>query len=126
MPTIQDFVADVLAAFKARFPSPEFKEDDVDAKLPALINIIECYYGGDFNDNCDKEIILELLAHLLVGELNPSSDSQESTGSVSVGDVSIGNALRPLNSQNISFFNSTKYGQRYLQLISFHSGAKFV
>ncbi len=62
----------VIDDFKARFP--EFTESDVDARLPALIEVWTCYWGGDYDDEpCGPEIVLNLLAHLLTSELSSGS-----------------------------------------------------
>lgn len=116
----------VIDDFKARFT--EFTTSDVDTYLPALIDEYPCYYGGDYdNIDCDKIAILHLLAHLLVGRLAEQADSSPSqtVASKSVGSVSESYFTGHLNADN-EFFMSTRYGKRYLQLISKNIGALFV
>lgn len=111
--------------FKTRFP--EFDTADVDARLPNLETVYDCYYGGVYGVlSCDDEIILNLLAHLLVSEIQVSKGADMAVTSESVGSVSRSFAVPQSASNNYAFFGSTKYGQRYLQLIAKNTGAYFV
>ena len=107
--------------FKARFP--EFDTAVVDQYLPILEPVWPCYYGGDYSQVCDKEIILNLLAHLLVGESATSSNASRTVASKTVGSVSVSYAGLDSQSSTTDFFATTKYGQRYLMLIGRNSGA---
>lgn len=110
--------------FKDRFP--EFDEATVDQYLPPLEPVWPCYYGGNYDVPCDKEAILNLLAHLMTTEVNASSASSRNVNSKSVGSVSVGYAALTDNTMLTDYFLTTKYGQRYLMLISARSGAIFV
>lgn len=109
--------------FKARFP--EFDASTVDQYLPTLEPVWPCYYGGNYDIKCDQEIILNLLAHLLVGETAASSASSRNVASKSVGSVSVGYAGLTKNTMGTDFFLTTKYGQRYLMLTSTRGGVVF-
>jgi len=112
--------------FKARFPN--FDATVVDSLFPFIEQEWECYFCGDYSNDCDKAAILMLQAHLFVMESNPSEASARLQQSKSVGSVSVGYA-GPTHSggQNYDFFNTTKYGQRFLMLIKKRGpGALFV
>ena len=100
--------------FKARFP--EFSTVVVDQFFPLLEPVWPCYYGGSVDDACDKEIILQLLAHLMVGESASSSASVKDVSSKSVGSVSVSYNSASPSSDTSLFWNTTKYGQRFLLL----------
>lgn len=111
--------------FKARFP--EFKPAVADQYIPIYENIYQCYFCGDYSDCCDKEIILNLLAHLITGEITPgASGTPGNVLSKAVGNVSIQYGQAYSQSGLRDFFGSTKYGQRFLQLTSTRHGAVFV
>ena len=116
----------VIDDFKSRFA--EFSVSDVDTYLPALIDEYPFFYGGDYeeSDN-EKFIILYLLAHLLVGELALQSGSgpDKIEASKSVGSVSVSYFNGRYDKQD-EFFMATRYGQRYLRLISKNLGARWV
>jgi len=114
--------------FKARFPDPEFTTATVDAELPPLIAVYNCYYGGSYGSNtCDDEIILNLLAHLLT-VLGSTSDANgtQSIASESVGSVSRSFSTPTTSDDNYLFFNTTKYGKAYLMLTAKNAGGYFV
>jgi hypothetical protein len=115
----------VTADFKARFP--EFETATVDQYLPILEPIWPCYFGGSYDAACDKEIVLNLLAHLLVGETLPGSGNIKSVQSKSVGSVSIAysQGIAPA-SERKSWLQTTRYGARYLMLTSRSAGGVFV
>lgn len=102
--------------FKTRFPG--FDTGVVDTYFPLIEPTYCCYYDGDLEDPCDKEIILNLLAHLLVLETQPADSSIQNQTSVKVGDVSTTFQNKTINNDDDAFFGSTKYGQKYLQLTS--------
>jgi hypothetical protein len=111
--------------FKARFP--EFDVDVVDQYIPILEGVYPCYYGGDYSDLCDKEIILNLLGHLLVSETKAGTGNVKSTQSKSVGNVSISySAGYASTSERMAWFKTTRYGSRYLLLTRKRQGGVFV
>jgi hypothetical protein len=112
--------------FKTRFP--EFDTSDVDTYLPGLESVYQCYHGATYGTaECDDEIILNLLAHLMVtSSLNSSTTPSQGVASESVGSVSVSYLTIPINSRNDVFFMSTKYGQMYLQLTAKNAGGYFV
>ncbi len=114
----------VIDDFKARFP--EFATADVDANLPKLDAVKSCYYGGDYSNTCDKEIFLNILAHLLVITLQSGSASVQRTGSQSVGDVSVTSSPLSTAGASVDFYGATKYGQQYLFLTNNRIGGAFV
>jgi hypothetical protein len=99
--------------FKARFP--EFATATVDAYLPILEPVWPCYYGGSY-DTC-PEIVLQLVAHLLVGESAASQSAAHVVASKSVGSVSVSHAaISHTGGAGFDYFNTTKYGQRFWML----------
>jgi len=110
--------------FKTRFP--EFDTAVVDQFFPVIEPVYSCYFGGDVNVPCDKEAALNLLAHLLVGETRTSSKASRTTSSKSVGSVSVSYGESSGGRSNADFFNTTKYGQRYLVLTQHNIGGYFV
>ena len=110
--------------FKTRFPN--FDTTTVDEVLPTLENVWPCYYGGSYNLECDKEIILNLLAHLFISETASSNESIKGVASKSVGSVSTSYVANSQQNSNTDFFNTTKYGQRYIMLTSKNAGGVFV
>jgi len=109
--------------FKARFP--EFSNEVVDQYFPPLEGVWSCYYGGTYTA-CNREIILNLIAHLMVIEQSPGSGSVRNQSSRSVGSVSVGFEASASVSNMTDFFGSTKYGQRFLFLTSTRRRAYFV
>lgn len=108
--------------FKARFP--EFSATSVDMYLPAISSLWQCYYPrGDYSHPCDREAILNLLAHMFVGEINADSSSARTISSQSVGSVSVGYEANSSSSSRLAeSYLSTKYGQRFLMLINGRHG----
>ena len=113
---------------KTRFPMID--ETTIDTYFPLYEDNYKCYYNAEYGDSdCDDEIILNLLAHLIV-----SADTATTTGgmpnlmaqSESVDGVSTSYAGMQLISLQDSFFFSTIYGQTYMMLISKNTGAYFV
>lgn len=114
----------IQSDFESRFP--EFDQADIDTYLPGLVEIWPCYYGGDYED-CGKEIVLNLLAHLLVSETSQGSGNLKSVQSKTAGSLSVSyseSGMEP--GQRNAFFRTTKYGTRYLMLTANRSGAFFV
>lgn len=112
----------IIDDFKARFP--EFDTATVDQYLPILSEVYPAYFNGDYENN--KEIILNLIAHLLVNETNTGSSTVKDANSKSVGDVSVGYSDSKTENMRDAWFFATKYGARYLMLIRSRSGAFFV
>lgn len=111
--------------FKARFP--EFDTARVDAVVPTLEGVYPCYTGWSYNSDCGKEIILQLVAHLFVVEESSGSSNVKSTQSKSVGNVSITYTQGYQGGgKDWDFFSTTKYGKKYLLLISRNYGGVFV
>lgn len=110
--------------FKERFP--EFKSSVVDQYIPVLESVYPCYFGGNYKDPCDKEAILNLLAHLMIGEINTKTQSAKSVNSKSVGSVSVSYSASTDGRAGGEFFRATKYGQRFLMLTQHNVGALFV
>lgn len=108
--------------FTARFPD-EFDQATVDQYLPVLTDVWPAYYGGRYEHN--KEIVLNLIAHLLVMETSSGTGPLQAAQSKSAGSVSASYHARqggPLE----DFFGATKYGQRYLMLTRSRVGGFFV
>jgi hypothetical protein len=128
----EDLKAQITADFKARFP--EFRGEDIDSGLPILLNFWQCYYPCEYN-GCDKEIVLNLLAHLFVTSPNaPINVSEigkntgtlksESVTSTGISETYADSSVK--GNQSHDFFNSTVYGQRFLMLTMGNVRAYFV
>jgi hypothetical protein len=111
--------------FRSRFP--EFSDENIDLYIPILETSYGCYYGGSY-EGCDVEVILNLLAHLLVQELNLSSESTKEIASQAVGNVSVSYGSNSSASSGLADdgYRSTKYGMRFLMLTRSRHGAFFV
>lgn len=115
----------ILDDFKARFP--EFEATTVDTYMPILEPIWPCYYGGQYDDACDKEIVLNLLAHLMTSEISAGAEALKTTTSKSVGSVSVSYSEGyAATSERNAWLKTTKYGARYMMLTSRRQGAVFV
>ena len=111
--------------FKARFPN--FDETVVDSLFSVIEPQTSCYYGGDYDNNaCDKEIILQLWAHLLTIESRDDDKSVRNEASKSVGSVSVSYEASQAETGRMGWFNTTRYGQQFLFLTSSNGGAVFV
>lgn len=110
--------------FKARFP--EFDGQQVDAAFPGLESLWPCLYGATYEGNgtCDDNAILYLNAHLFTVE--QSKGPAFTSSSKSVGSVSVTKLINDSMSAQDSFYNSTKYGQKFKLLTQFRQGACFV
>ena len=109
--------------FKARFP--EFDVAVVNQYIPILEPVRSCYFVGAYT-NCNKEAVLNLLAHLLVIETGQGTSGQKSIASKSVGSVSLNYDARTTTGKNSDFYSTTKYGQRFMMLTKFRAGSVFV
>lgn len=114
----------ILDDFKARFP--EFDAATADQYVPILEDVWPCYYGGNYED-CGKEIVLNLLAHLITQETSGDSGQLQAVQSQSVGDVSVSYAPGTASGgHRYDHFRATKYGARYLMLTQHRRGALWV
>jgi hypothetical protein len=105
-----------LNDFKNRFP--DFDTNDAHKYVPILEPVLSCYYNGDYDNNaCDKEISLNILAHLIVIERQSTPNANYKRASESVGSVSVSNAVNQPGSSLQENLGATKYGQRALQLM---------
>ena len=110
---------------KARFTNLD--DTSVDSYLPLYENNYKCYYNVEYGSNdCDDEIILNMLAHLVQVNVDQSdSEAIKQVGSESVGSVSTSYVVAPLDNSD-KFWTSTFYGQTYKMLLSKNAGAYFV
>jgi len=117
MPLIDDF--------SIRFP--EFDMATVNRYVPILEPLWSCYWGGSYDEPCGKEIVLNLIAHLIVGETTAGTGNIKSTQSKSVGSVSVSYSQGyAATSERKAWLNTTRYGSRYLLLTSRSAGGVFV
>ncbi len=115
----------LLTDFKARFPN--IAAATADQFIPILEPVWPSYWGGDYDTPNGQEIVLNLLAHLLVAETSTSDDNTKTVQSQSVGSISESFApgFAPA-SDRVAWFNTTKYGMRYLVLTGRRRGGVFV
>jgi hypothetical protein len=116
---------------KTRFPDLEC-EVDIDKYYAALsfsnAEFWMCWFCFEYvAGDCNAEKILNLVAHLLVVEGDPSSASQKDVSSQSVGSVSESYVDHDgtISGEYKEFFSTTKYGQRYLTLLASGAGGGF-
>ena len=117
----------IIDDFKARFP--EFDVTVVNDRLPVLIEVYPVYCNRVYEDSpTNKEIILNLLAHLLTGDRLGGLDTSGGSmiASQSVGSVSESFTAKNGKSELWDFFGGTKYGQLYIQLTRRFIGGRFV
>ena len=114
----------ILADFIVRFP--EIDETTANALVPVYESLYPCYYGGNYENECDKQAILLLLAHLVVTDPSQSSSApSRGTASKSVGSVSVSyDSMAPQSNTN-AWLSSTRYGQMFLSLTSKNMGVQF-
>ena len=115
--------------FKARFLNEhDFTEDEIDEAWPMVEDEWRCFYNVDPDNwkDCEKTGALYIMAHLMVGVLDDSQGVTRQESSKSVGSVSVSYGANGMDNLSGDFFNTTKYGQRYLQLIQFNFGGHFV
>jgi len=114
----------IIDDFKTRFP--EFDSTTVDSRLPAIVDVYRCYYDWDYT-NCNKETILQLLAHLFVESTSDSSSATRAESSKSVGSVSVSfDNVSGSESVRRNWLRGTKYGVAFLSLIAHKTGGFFV
>lgn len=116
---------------KVRFP--DLSETCIDKFYPALASgnaeFWKCWFCFDYvAGDCNAEAILNLVAHLIVVESSGTDGSVKGVASQSVGSVSqtFVQQTGGFDGEFKSFFGSTKYGQRFLFLMSGRGGACFV
>ena len=110
----------LLDDFKSRFP--EFGAAVADQYIPILESVWPSYYGRTYAEN--PEIVLQLVAHLLVGETQTSKSAAQVVASKSVGSVSTRFvAASHSGGANFDFFQNTKYGQRFWMMTKNKHGA---
>lgn len=103
----------IIDDFKQRFPN--FPEADVDTYMPVVSEMWSCYWPQPYKA-CNKEVILNLIAHLIIVEKSPGTSSIRSQSSRSVGDVSVSFSGVAKQDSLTDFFSFSKYGQRFLFL----------
>jgi len=116
----------MLDDFKARFPNID--STLADTLVPVYELEYSCYYGGDYTNDCDKNAILLLVAHLVVSD--PSYKGNDSPNrlqsSKSVGSVSTSYAAGGSASDMSNWLNTTAYGQRFLMITASNIGVAVV
>lgn len=103
-------------SFKARFP--EIDSSIVDAKFQFAIDEAACYYTQScLGDTCNETALCMLVAHLIVIDNNPSSSPYKDKASQAADGVSVSFVAGLTNPDDQElFFNTTKYGQRFLMI----------
>jgi len=125
---------EIIDDFKAMFP--EFDSSLVEQHWLHVNGARRCLYGGNYDNERDKMIILYLIAHLLQLRIEQIATAEEGRGanadagrqvtSRSVGSVSESYAQTPVNTTENSLLESTSYGRQYLMLISRNWGGAWV
>ena len=106
-----------------RFPNED--ATTITDTFPLISGAIGCYYGGDFNNACDREPMLLLAMHLIKVEEMSSRANLREAASKAVDGVSVSYSIP--QSDGSGFFSTTKYGRMYEQIISIRGiGAVFV
>lgn len=115
--------------FSARFVPGDFTQQEVDDKWAMLDPDWQCYFGANPDTleepsrACEKTAALYVMAHLLVIELQDSTASKRSMASKSVDGVSTSYVADSRQDIGHDFFNTTKYGQKFLQITAYNFGA---
>ena len=118
----------IIDDFKARFP--EFETSIVDIYIPILEPIIPAYFNHSYVGVMNKEATLQLLAHLITietqatkgGTTGARGSTNRVQSSVSVGSVSQSFEKSANDSDWAEFFNTTRYGQSFLNILSTIAG----
>lgn len=111
--------------FKARFP--EIATATVDQWFPVVEPVWPCYFGRPYSAECDKEAILNLVAHLIIVQSTAGTAGLKSTESKSVGSVSVSySSATQTGGPLYDFLRTTKYGLMFLQVTASSRGAFFV
>ena len=114
------------ADFEARFP--EFTSPTLDVYYLPNQNIYDCYFNKAYivANTCDAESILLVIAHLITIDSKTSTSSLKDKASQGVDGVSVSYFGATDKSESNLFFDSTKYGQRFLQINRHNHGGFFV
>ena len=107
----------IQADFEERFPSITW--------VAGVANSYESYTCLAYTDK-NKEAILNLIAHLITIEGQPGTGAARTAESKSVGSLSASYGAANSGSGLATFFNSTRYGQRYWLLTGRTVGGRFV
>lgn len=114
----------LLDDFITRFP--EIDEATANALVPIYESLWSCYYGGSYDNECDKQAILLLMAHLVTTDPSVAGNSaSRSESSKSVGSVSVSYDAVDSMSGTQAWLSSTRYGQMFLALTAKNIGVKF-
>lgn len=100
------------SVFKARFA--EFNSID-DALIEMLLDESYIFIGSN---KYQDTMVLYYTAHNLVVQQKQAkgkSDASQSVSNKSVGNVSVGYSTPTMDSSDLAFYNSTSYGQKYLE-----------
>lgn len=99
--------------FKALFPSM-----DNETVINSIIDIYPCFYNMSYSDKCcNKNALLFMLAHLYTAMSNPEDTTPNQViASQSVGSVSMSFANGIGSSEYNNFFNTSKWGQMFLNM----------
>ena len=107
----------IQADFEERFPTLTWQ--------PWVESVWPSYTCLTYNDK-SKEAILNLIAHLLVLDSAPGTGAARTEQSKAVGSVSVSYGTSENDGSLASFFNTTRYGQRYWLLTGRQVGARFL
>lgn len=109
--------------FRARFTVAEFTDAQVNLYMPILEPVYPAYYAAEYTGST-KEATLNLLAHLMVFEIDtaPNATTFANSTSISVGSVSVSGAAPDQH----AWLSATKYGQRFLAIIEPDTGGFFI
>lgn len=115
----------LLDDFKARFPNIDSALADM--LVPVYEDEYPCYYGGSYENECDKKAILYLIAFFVTTDPSYTGDDSpdKSISSQTVGSVSVSFSSGSSDSDWEDWLKSNKYGQRYLMLTSKNIGPTF-
>ena len=110
--------------FKCRFS--EFTAPDVDKFVLIYEPELLQYYGSPYDpaNDATREIILNLLAHLIMLELRRAKTPVRNVSSRSVGGVSTSYEAGGAMDVQHAFFSTTAYGQRFLLLTASNCGPR--
>ena len=125
-------IAPDRSEFETRFPVatyPQFNTATLDAFFAASAATFCCVYDKPFgSDTCTDESIFLVIAHLitLAEKSTTSTAATKDVASKSVEGVSITYVATGSTSESDLFFNSTTFGQSFLQINRFNHGGVFV
>lgn len=106
-----------IDTFKLRFP--EIDSLVVDARFSVALSESACYYTPNcLSEGCTDNALCQLVAHLIVIDDNSSTAPLKGISSQSVDGVSVSyDGAISTSTGADPFFNSTKYGNRFLKMI---------